>query len=99
MRSLKMTPEGKVKAAIVKYLKNKGIYWFRKNQVAGDMKGIPDIIAIDNNGIFVGIEVKSVQGKQSLAQIKQQGLIENTNGVYILAYFVEDVKNYFEGGE
>ena len=93
------TPEGKLKTKITTYLKQSGIYHFRKNQVAGDKKGIPDIIAIDSKGTFIGIEVKAGDNTQSEAQKAQQRGIEKTNGVYLLAYSLQDVKNYFERGD
>ena len=93
------TPEGKLKTKITAYLKQSGIYYFRKNQVAGDKKGIPDIIAIDSKGIFVGIEVKVGSNIQSEAQKAQQRGIEKTKGIYLLAYSLQDVKDYFEGSD
>ena len=62
-------------------------------------KGIPDIIAIDSKGIFVGIEAKADNNTQSEAQKAQQRGIEKTKGIYLLAYSLQDVKDYFEGSD
>lgn len=93
------TPESKLKKKICNYLNDKNIYFFRKNQEAGDQVGIPDLIAIGNNGQFVGIEIKVKPYKQSDAQKVQQKIIEKNKGIYILAYSVDDVSEIFSNWE
>ena len=90
------TPEAKLKNLITHYLMTKGIYFFNKVQKAGDAVGIPDIIACDKNGRFVGIETKVKPYKQSDPQKKHEELITDNNGIYILAFSLDDVKKHFE---
>ena len=53
--------------------------------------GQPDIFAIIQ-GRFVGIEVKTVVGRQSKDQKNWQRNCERAGGLYILARSVEDVR-------
>lgn len=53
--------------------------------------GQPDIFAIIQ-GRFVGIEVKTVVGKQSKDQKNWQRNCERAGGLYILARSVDDVR-------
>ena len=53
--------------------------------------GQPDIFAIIQ-GRFVGIEVKTVVGRQSKDQKNWQRNCERAGGLYILARSVEDVE-------
>ena len=97
------TPEGKIQLAILKHLRSKGVFCWRAqphtyNSKLGmhisspyNMPGQPDIIAILPGGIFCGIEVKTLKGKQSPDQILFQKRLERAGGVYIVARSIEDV--------
>lgn len=82
------TPEGKIQAEIIKYLKENKIWHFRYN--ANVTYGMPDILAI-YNGYFVGIEVKTENGIATTLQERMKESIEEAGGYYIFATSVDDV--------
>lgn len=98
-----MSTEKSTQGAILDYLSYKNVFHYRQN--SGAMKterggfyrfgvtGAPDIVAI-KNGIYHGIEVKDIKGKQSDGQVKFQQDLESAGGVYILAKSLDDVMKY-----
>ena len=85
--------EKNIENSIKKWLKENNIYFFKVHGSAFMLPGIPDIIACVK-GRFVGIEVKN-KGKlwnQSQEQKIHQALIEESEGIYILADNLETVK-------
>jgi len=58
--------------------------------------GWPDITALLPNGRFIGVECKSKRGRQSPAQKLMELEIRKRNGIYVLAYGVEDVRRAIE---
>jgi Holliday junction resolvase len=79
------TPEGKVKEALRKQCKELGLYLKNIPQNGfGSSAGLPDYIAITNEGKHIWIEVKSPTGKLSPLQkiVKDDLLQRNCN--YIL---------------
>lgn len=82
------TPEGKIQAEIIKYLKENKIWHFRYN--ANVTYGMPDIIAI-YNGYFVGIEVKTEVGIATELQERMKDSIEKAGGYHVFARSVDDV--------
>jgi Holliday junction resolvase len=84
------TPEGKIQAEIIAYLKENKIWHFRYN--ANVTYGMPDIIAI-YNGYFLGIEVKTENGIATTLQERMKDSIEQAKGYYIFAKSVDDVFN------
>ena len=56
-------------------------------------KGVPDIIAIDKHGTFVGVECKTPSGKLSPDQILFKKQLERRFGRYIVATSVSDVSS------
>jgi Holliday junction resolvase len=82
------TPEGKVQAEIVDYLKKHKIWHFRYN--ANVTYGMPDIIAI-YHGYFVGIEVKAENGVATELQEKMKESIEQAGGYHVFAKSTNDV--------
>jgi Holliday junction resolvase len=62
------TPEGKVKDAVVKVLKDEGVYYFFPMTHGMGRSGVPDIIACVD-GRFVGIECKADGGRPTELQI------------------------------
>lgn len=56
------------------------------------MKGSPDIIGIGNGGIFVGIEVKTGNARQSPEQKLFEAMVSRRRGVYVLARSIKDVE-------
>jgi len=64
------TPEKKVKLAVSKLLKAKGVYHFYPVTGGYGSSGVPDIVACAR-GRFIGIECKAAAGKASLLQAKK----------------------------
>ena len=84
-----MTPEGKVKAEIRKYLRSTG--WIVLPLVANkfSVKGSPDHVAFRKG---VGIAIESKAGtKQSEKQIEMEKLFIENGTLYILAHSAADV--------
>jgi Holliday junction resolvase len=84
------TPEGKIQAEIIKYLKDNKIWHFRYN--AGVTYGMPDIIAI-YHGYFIGVEVKTDVGIATELQERMKESIEKAGGYHVFAKSVDDVFN------
>lgn len=95
--------ENAIQNAIMEYLTIMNIFHWRNNTTGtydptrkcfrktSAKKGIPDIICIIK-GQFVGIEVKTPEGKQNADQkIFEKECIKN-GGKYILARSIEDVQ-------
>lgn len=83
--------------SILAWRNQKGIIPIRRGRaIVGQRKsdprtnGMPDIICIIR-GRFIGIEVKSAEGKQDANQKRWQGDIVRAGGIYILAKRWEDV--------
>ncbi len=64
---------------------------FFRNTPKYAMKGVPDIILIDDTGHFIGIEAKAPKGKQSPDQKLFQENCKKTGGEYILARSIDDL--------
>lgn len=92
-----MTPEGKVKKEIDKYLASLGDDWwgFKPMMMGYGRKGIPDIIGC-YKGRFIAIEVKAEGGVLTEWQEKELKSIDRASGWTLIAYCVEDVKKFFE---
>ena len=86
--------EKSITNAILKYLKglDNCFYWKEHGGMYGT-SGIPDIICC-YKGRFIGIEVKRFEGKMSRLQEVTLKKIEAADGIAIVAYSVEDVKQF-----
>ena len=60
-------------------------------------QGSPDIIGLTQKGLFLGIEVKSGNKKQTEQQIEFQEAVETRGGVYMVARALEDVISGLKG--
>ena len=100
---MKRTPERDTQADILVFVTNlPHAFFVRANTGAGrnlsgrvvqfNIVGTPDIIGC-YRGWFVGIEVKSAGGRQSIDQQRYQAALTAADGLYILARSVEDVYN------
>ena len=94
--------EHEIQKQIIEYLQAVGIFHWRnntgrRNHIQFGYPGSPDIIGILPDGRFLGIEVKTRTGKQSPAQVIFQQNVEKSNGLYILARSIDDVKNGVAG--
>jgi hypothetical protein len=88
--------EHNIQCQILTYLEARGIYHWRNNvgrkhNLYFGKKGSGDILGLTKHGIFFSVEVKNKTYKQSEAQIEFQRMIEQNNGLYILARSLEDV--------
>jgi hypothetical protein len=95
-----MTKEGKIKAAIMKYLRARGHFlWVHSNvgivkkngqRIPVGMKGVADIIGVRRGGQIIAVEVKAGYNKASEAQEVFLNHIRDMGGVGIVAYSIQD---------
>lgn len=83
------TPEGKVKNAVKKLLKSRGIYYFMPMQNGMGVVGIPDIIACWD-GHFLAIETKA-PGKINNVTANQRNQLDQIAKANGTAIVVDDV--------
>jgi Holliday junction resolvase len=75
-----MTPEKKVKDAVVKILKQRGAYHFFPVTGGFGRSGIPDIV-VCYKGNFIGIECKAGVNKPTALQFAEIDKINKAGGV------------------
>lgn len=89
------TPEGKVKDAVKKWLKARGVWYYMPIKgVAFGVNGIPDFICCWN-GKFLAIETKA-PGKRNQTTANQDARIEEIRAAKGWALVVDDVKQLDE---
>lgn len=84
------TPEGKVKDAVKKELKKRGIWYYMPVQNGMGVAGIPDIVGCWN-GWFVGIECKA-PGKLTNLSVNQKRRLQEIEDAKGLALVIDDVE-------
>jgi hypothetical protein len=92
------TPEGEIVALICEYLTARGVFFWRQNNTgkmpggryASVMKGVPDIIVV-KAGKFIGLEVKTPDGRLSDDQHEFCRRLTLAGGDYHVARSVDDV--------
>ncbi len=94
-------PERAIQREIVIYLRARGCLMaitdagaaYRAGAFFGDAipAGWPDITGLMPDGRFIGVECKAPGGRQSPQQKAMEEAITRRNGIYILAWTVEDV--------
>jgi hypothetical protein len=89
-----MTPEGKVKEVVKKFLKEKGIYYIMPATGGYGSSGAPDIV-VCHKGKFYGLEVKSGVNKPTALQMDNLNRIEK-NGGYAFVINESNVNDYME---
>lgn len=77
------TPEAKVKARVVKQLKDIGAYYFSPVTGGYGRSGVPDIVACVG-GRFVGIECKAGKGVTTALQEKNLAEIRLNGGTALI---------------
>lgn len=77
------TPEAKVKARVVKQLKEMGVYYFSPVTGGYGRSGVPDIVACVG-GRFVGIECKAGKGVTTALQEKNLAEIRLNGGTALI---------------
>ena len=75
-----MTPEAKVKARVVKLLKEHNIYYFFPATHGFGRSGVPDIICCYNSQ-FLAVECKAGKNKPTALQEKEMKKIREAGGI------------------
>jgi Holliday junction resolvase len=65
-----MTPEGKVKAKVVKLLKERGVYYFFPATFGMGRSGVPDVVCCVR-GRFLAVECKAGKNKPTALQERE----------------------------
>jgi Holliday junction resolvase len=78
-----LTPEGKVKAKVVKILRDEGVYYFFPATHGYGRSGVPDIICCVT-GKFLAIECKAGKNKPTALQIHEIEQIRLSGGVALV---------------
>ncbi|MFZ9326828.1 MAG: hypothetical protein ACO24H_05145 [Polynucleobacter sp.] len=94
-----MTPEGKVKEAVKRLLKERKIWYFMPSANGFGKVGIPDIICCCD-GKFLAIETKA-PGKRNNTTANQERCIEDirtARGWALVVDDVEQVREFLDGG-
>jgi Holliday junction resolvase len=73
------TPEGKVKAKVVKLLKERGVYYFFPATFGMGRSGVPDVVCCVR-GHFLAIECKAGKNKPTALQERELLAIHNAGG-------------------
>ena len=91
------TPEGRIKDAVKKLLKERGVWFFMPVQNGMGQVGIPDFICCAD-GTFVAIETKA-PGKLNNTTPNQQRVLREIGdhgGHSLVVDNAEDVKKFFD---
>ena len=78
-----MTPEAKVKAKVVKLLKEAGVYYFYASTHGFGRSGVPDLVCC-MGGRFIGIECKAGKNKPTPLQEKEMAAIRTAGGTTLV---------------
>ena len=92
-----MTPEGKVKDEIKKYLRSINAYYFMPVQTGYGSTTLDFLVC--HQGRFYGIEAKKPGGKARPLQVAVMNLIEAAGGTAFVADNVEIVKRMLDKRE
>ena len=90
-----MTPEGRIKTDIRRFLTDSGAFWSNVQGGPGSKPGDPDIVAC-YKGRYIGREAKSEKGVQSQIQKVRESEIIKAGGIYEVVRSVDDVKRVLE---
>lgn len=91
-------PESRLVGKILNFLNaNYPGYWQKIHGGPFQSRGIPDIIGC-HRGRFIGIEVKLDYNEASELQVKNGKAIKKAKGLWMVAYSVEEVKQFMEVG-
>lgn len=89
-----MTPEGRVKDAVKKVLKRRGIWYYMPVQNGMGVVGIPDLICCWH-GHFLAIETKA-PGKRSQTTANQDRVLQEIRDHDGYALVVDDVQQLID---
>ena len=97
--------EKQVQSAVITYLKYRpDVYFIRNNSIAGKIIrpngtigwvnnakiGAPDIVLV-KDGKFIGLELKSSNGRQSKEQKQAEKDIKHCGGIYKIVRYIDDI--------
>ena len=87
--------EAQIQNKIIKYLESLGAYVIKT--VTTNKAGVPDLLAC-YEGRFIGIEVKRPETKSRVSKLQAHNLskIEQADGIALVAWNVEMVKEFIE---
>ena len=77
------TPEKRVKAKVVKLLKEAGVYYFYASTHGFGRSGVPDLVCC-MGGRFIGIECKAGKNKPTPLQEKEMAAIRAAGGTTLV---------------
>jgi hypothetical protein len=96
-----LTPEGRVKQSILRYLERRGYFAWnnpsgavriaRDRWVSFGKKGSSDIIGVLPDGRFLAVEVKAPRGRLSLEQSAFLEKIRGMGGVAVVAHSYKEL--------
>jgi len=78
-----MTPEGRVKSAVVKILKKHGVYYFFPVSGGYGKSGVPDIVCCAR-GRFLAVECKANGGNPTALQARELERINDAGGIAVV---------------
>ena len=92
-----MTPEAKVKAKVVKLLKEAGVYYFYASTHGFGRSGVPDLVCC-MGGRFIAIECKAGKNKPTPLQEKEMAAIRAAGGTTLVVNEenINDVKELID---
>lgn len=92
-----LTPEGRVKEAVKRWLKSRGIYYYMPVQNGMGVVGVPDFICCWA-GKFIAIETKAPGKRSSVSpnQHRQIAAIHAAGGAAIVIDDVEQLEGAFD---
>jgi Holliday junction resolvase len=79
-----LTPEGRIKAKVVKILRDEGVYYFFPATHGYGRSGVPDVICCVA-GKFLAIECKAGTNKPTALQVHEIEQIRSAGGVAVVA--------------
>lgn len=82
------TPEGKVKDAVTRLLRDMGVYYFFPATHGFGRSGVPDIVACVR-GRFIGIECKAAKNKPTALQEREMQAIREAGGIALVVSSVD----------
>ena len=85
--------ERNIQASIIRVLTEAGAWYTKIHQEGHGRKGIPDLIAC-YRGVFLGIEVKTPDGRPTGPQVVELNGIRDAGGIGIIARSADDVREY-----
>ena len=78
--------ESKVVSLVVNQCDRAGRFAMNNHGTVMSRSGVPDIVTVDAQGTFLGIEVKTLGQKPTVNQLRRAAEILRSGGRYVVAY-------------